>query len=81
MPHIPYQTTLNIKSIHQLYFPHFCYLQTLILKIANLALFLYTCMSSYRESQVAENKIANLPDKPRSVKLFTTLLDENIRGI
>ena len=38
-------------------------------------------MSSYRESQAAENKIANLPDKPRSVKLFTTLLDENIRGI
>ena len=38
-------------------------------------------MSSYGESQVAENKIANLPDKPRSVKLFTTLLDENIHGI
>ena len=38
-------------------------------------------MSSYRESQVAENKIANLPDKPRSVKLFTTPLDENIHGI
>ena len=38
-------------------------------------------MSSFRESQVAENKIANLPDKPRSVKLFTTLLDENIREI
>ena len=42
----------------------------LILKVANFSIFLY--MLQWRETKVALIKIANLPDKLKSMKLFTS---------